>query len=264
VRAARAIRLPSYLEPRKLPVFRTVLASYWLVARNLGPLCRVMALPLAAMVPLLAIATWLVLPWLPEPPIKHITLANELASWTLTLVQAPFLAAIAVAWHRFVLLQDAPEARLRLNAPVWKYAGVFLALHLVIYIPMLLGKVHPIYALFLSFLGMTFFFLMLPRLSLVLPATAIEANLPFDEAWWATRSNTLRLAFASILCTLLPLIPLGLVGFLLLRFERASPVATVVVQAAGAAVGALIAIIAVTFLSLTYRFFIRRQELDAS
>lgn len=166
MKATRAIRLPSYLEPRKLPVFRTALASYWLVARNLVPLCRVMALPLAAMLPLLAIATWLVLPWLPDPSGKKLTLANELASWALTLIQAPFLAAIAVAWHRFVLLQEAPETRLRMNAPVWKYAGVFLTLHLVIYIPMLLGKVHPIYTLFMGFLGMTFIFLMLPRLSL--------------------------------------------------------------------------------------------------
>lgn len=259
LKAARAIRLPSYLEPRKLPVFRTVLASYWLVARNPVALCRAVALPLAAMLPLLAFATWLVLPWLPDQGVKKLTFANELASWTLTLIQAPFLAAIAVAWHRFVLLQEAPEARLRLNATVWKYTGIYLALHLIIYVPMMLGKVHPIYALFMGVLSIIFFFFMLPRLSLILPATAVEANLPYDEVWSATRSNTLRLALASLLCSLLPLL---LVGFVLLRLDH--PGGKIAAQVVGVGASALIASIAVTFLSLTYRHFIRRQELNLS
>jgi hypothetical protein len=193
--------------------------------------------------------------------VKHRTIANELASWTLTLVETPFLAAMAVAWHRFVLLKEAPGLRVRLNAAAWKYAGIYLGLHLIAYVPMVLGKVHPVHTFFAAILSVTFFFLMVPRLSLILPATAIDANLPYDEAWLATRSNTLRLAFASILCTL----PVSLLaGFAFMRLDRSTPVAKIAVQVAGAGAGALIAIIAVTFLSLTYRHFIRRQDLELS
>jgi hypothetical protein len=259
MKAARAIRLPSYLEPRKLPVFRTVWASYWLVACNPVALCRAVAMPMALMLPLLAVATWFASPWLPEAAVKHRTIANDLASWTLTLVETPFLAAMAVAWHRFVLLKEAPGLRVRLNAAAWKYAGIYLGLHLIAYVPMVLGKVHPVHTFFAAILSVTFFFLMVPRLSLILPATAIDANLPYDEAWLATRSNTLRLAFASILCTL----PISLLaGFAFMRLDRSTPVAKIAVQVAGAGAGALIAIIAVTFLSLTYRHFIRRQDLE--
>jgi len=260
VKAARAIHLPSYLEPRKLPVFTAVFASYWFVLRNIGPLCRTVLLPLAVMLPLVALATWLVSPWLPAPDAGKSTLTNEIANWVLTLVQTPFLASMAVTWHRFLLLQEAPKMRPRLTDPVWRYALIYLSLQVMVYIPTLLASFDSRPSL-MGFYGFAIFFFVLPRISLELPAAALDANLPFTEAWWATRSNTLRLAFASLLCSLPPLL---LVGFVLLRVDRSTPEGKIAFQVIGAGLSALIAIIAVTFLSLTYRFFIRRQELDAS
>ncbi len=107
---------------------------------------------------------------------------------------------IAVAWHRFILLEDYPSALLRLRGlPVLAYAGraVLVALVLVLAaVPVVLVMAaltaglglgaSPGAAVLLSFvIGVVFTFLWL-RIALVLPATAVGRPFGIREAWQAS------------------------------------------------------------------------------
>src|SRR5262249_56751961 len=62
--------------------------------------------------------------------------------------------------------------------------------------------------------------LVLPRLSLVMPATALGERLSLRHAWRMTRGNTLRLGMATALC-MLPAVTLAMLVPLLMLLVRA-------------------------------------------
>jgi hypothetical protein len=116
--------------------------------------------------------------------------------------------------------------------------------------------------------------LVVPRLALVLPAAALGERLSLRQAWRSTRANALRLALATCLCmlpavglfTLLP----SLLGYLdrTWTFGVDTPIGYVIRQLVDSPVyavfnslgSAVVAILAVTLLSLTYRFFGRGPD----
>src|SRR5262245_40834769 len=116
------------LAPRKLPVWQTVSACYVTVAHNLGQLVRVSWLWLLIMVPVYAAAYWLVLfGWArtaPDWAWMAPRWVREIAPVTPLVVELPFLASIAVAWHHLVLRHErvSAPAYLRLDRQVWLYA----------------------------------------------------------------------------------------------------------------------------------------------
>ena len=63
-------------------------------------------------------------------------------------------------------------------------------------------------------------FLVLPRLSLVLPAVALGERLSLRRAWRITRGNTLRIGVATALC-MLPAVTLAMLVSLLMLLVRA-------------------------------------------
>jgi hypothetical protein len=263
----------------KLPVWQTVAACYATVGRNLGQLVRISWLWLLILLPVYAALHWLDWAWQQERGLTS-TIA---ASGLLIMIELPALASIAVAWHRLILRQERVTARayLRLGGNVWLYVLYTLLLGLLFLAPLVLlllpiaddpdsvwmPAVNDSAWLFwlltafvlaqavALFLALAVGFLVLPRLSLVLPAVALGEPLSLRRAWRMTRANTLRLTLASVLCILPGFLP-SLPAFWWAWTGAAENGALYVMGELISSVGyAVFAIFAVTLLSLTYRFF---------
>jgi hypothetical protein len=270
--------------PRKLPVWSTVGGCYATVAHDIGQLVRISWLWLLLMVPVYAAAHWLVsFDWAltaPDWAWMAPRWVREIAPVMPLVVELPFLASIAVAWHRLVLRHERVSARayLRLDRPVWLYAMCalgFLVLTIGPFLPVValgaatqysygLQGLHTelllviLLALGALSLGVSLF--VLPRLSLVLPALALGERLSLSKAWRITRGNTLRFALATYLCmlpALLLLMPLPLLSLVLSGpgwlNQLLDSLGYIVFNSLAYAV---LTIFAVTLLSLTYRFFV--------
>jgi len=93
--------------PPKLPVWQTVRASYAIVGRNLRQLVRICWVWVPIMVPVYMGLDWLAETWAGESGARatHRWL-REIAAALPSPVDLPFLASIAVAWHRLVLREE--------------------------------------------------------------------------------------------------------------------------------------------------------------
>ena len=287
--------------PPKLPVCPTVCASYAIVARNLGQLVRICWLWVLIMVPVYAALDRLEETWLRESGAQATYhWMRELATALPSPVDLPFLASIAVAWHRLVLREE-PVTRLtylRLDGAVWRYVVyafaflllergtlvvcAFLAQNLAIemeFFTRLLIELlaAPIATGAVMAIGL----LVLPRLSLVMPAVALRERLSLRHAWRITRGNTLRLGAATTLC-MLPAVTLAMLVPLLMLLVRATwwlpfswpqivalmwawvPAWELAIQLSQSVAYAVfvalaypvLTIFGITLLSLTYRFFV--------
>jgi hypothetical protein len=99
--------------PPKLPVWQAVRASYVIVAHNLGQLLRICWVWFLIMVPVYAGLDWLDETWSGESSAQATyRWMREIAAAPPSLVDLPFLASIAVAWHRLVLLKSESRSRL--------------------------------------------------------------------------------------------------------------------------------------------------------
>jgi len=286
--------------PPKLPVRQTVRDSYAIVARNLGQFVRICWVWVLIMVPVYAALDWLEETW----PAESATQATyhwmrAIAAALPSPVDLPFLASIAVAWHRLVLREErvTQAAYIRLDGVVWRYVFygfAFLLLErgtLVIssfLVQNLAFESDFPTRLLIELLAeptsagtaMAVGLLVLPRLSLVMPAVAVGERLSLRQAWRITHGNTLRLGVATALC-MLPAVTLAMVVPLLMLLVRAPwwldfswpqivapmwalvPVWELAIQLSQSLAYALFVAIAypvltifgVTLLSLTYRFF---------
>ena len=210
--------------PPKLPVWQTVRASYAIVGRNLRQLVRICWVWVLIMVPVYGALDWLAGTW---PGDSAAQAARGIAAALPSPVDTPFLASIAVAWHRLILRgeQVRQVAYIRLDGIVRRYALYALAFLLLergaLLVSAFLAEYLAIEADLIELLAapaatgatMGVGLLVLPRLSLVLPALALGERLSLRHAWRITRGNTLRLGAATALCmlpavTLAMLIPL--------------------------------------------------------
>src|SRR5262245_8365043 len=279
----------------KLPVWHTVRACYATVARNLGQLVRISWLWLLIMLPVYAAINWM--DWALREASGVLSPGDLIA-----VIELPFLASIAVAWHRLILREErvTAPAYLRLDGMVWLYALYSLLLMILVAapsVPLLIRIAHDgalggpvtlggpvavmqganrdLVASFAFVVAVQAIVILLsvmvavlvPRLSLVLPALAVGERLSPVQSWRMTRGNTLRLALATLLCTLPAYL---LVVLVLLAFswdwndgleDRVPFVAAGLIMSVGFAV---LAILAVTLLSLTYRFFAGQREASAA
>ena len=287
--------------PPKLPVWQTVRASYAIVARNLGQLVRICWLWVLIMVPVYAASDWFEETWSRESGAQATYhWMREVAAALPSPVDLPFLASIAVAWHRLVLrgVRVTQPAYLRLDGVVWRYVLYSFAFLLLergtLVICAALAQNLGIAADFFSRLviellaapaatgaALAIGLLVLPRLSLVMPAVAVGERLSLRQAWRITHGNTLRLGVATALC-MLPAVTLAMVVPLLMLLVRAPwwldfswpqivapmwalvPVWELAIQLSQSLAYALftalaypvLTIFGVTLLSLTYRFFV--------
>ena len=134
-----------------------------------------------------------------------------------TLIVLFGLSWIAVAWHRFVLLEEYPRAMPALrDRPVWPYLGRSIVLALLLFlvmVPLLAivgGVLAPVIlsggvlaqALLSLILGIVFSYLWL-RWSLVLPAVAVGRPMGIGESWRATAPLSSTIVGVSALLALL-------------------------------------------------------------
>lgn len=257
---SRRIQLPQNIAFRNLPVWQMVGASYAFTARSFSQLIRISWLPILMMLPVFVLASWLVSPWQPQAGQLSKDIITEFMTALPGLVQLPFLASIAVAWHRLVLRQETVSGWLyaRCDATVWRYTGFGLFLNLLSYLPLILyGGGTAEQKLLASVMTLVFVVFLLPRIALSLPAIALERELDPWEAWRATSGNTLRLGFAGIL-SLLPL--LAPIGWAVVYLERTWHIPKLIITPFASALGTLAAMVSITLLSLSFDFFIRRGD----
>jgi len=290
-----AISVPA---PPKLPVWQTVHASYEIVGRNLRQLVRISWVWVLIMVPVYMALDWLAETW---PGVSGAQAAHrwlrEVGATLPSPVDTPFLASIAVAWHRLILRGErvTQAAYVRLDGVVWRYVLYSLAF-------LLLERGTLLISAFLAeYLGadliellaapiavgatMGVGLLVLPRLSLVMPALALGERLSLRHTWRITRGNTPRLAMATALC-MLPAVALATLVPSLMLVSRAPwwlgfswpqivalmwawmPVWDLAIQLSQSLTYAVFVAIAypvltifgVTLLSLTYQFFAAPSE----
>jgi hypothetical protein len=216
--------------PPKLPVWQTVCASYAVVRRNLGQLVRICWVWVLIMVPVYMALDWLAEIWPGDSGAQaaHRWL-REVAAALPSPVDTPFLASIAVGWHRLILRGErvTQAAYVRLDGVVWRYVLYALAFLLLargtLLISAFLAEYLAIEADLIELLAapaatgatMGVGLLVLPRLSLVMPALALGERLSLRHAWRMTWGNTLRLGAATVLC-MLPAVTLALLVPLLM------------------------------------------------
>lgn len=239
----------------KLPVWQTVGACYAFVGSHAKQLLRISWLPLLILLLVSALTNWLVSPWLLPAGERPVGFAAQLLRFLSGAIQLPFLASIAVAWHRLVLRQEAIETwfYLRFDSVVWQYTSICFLLNLASLAPV--G--NPKTAALATLTSFVILFFILPRVSLMLPAIALERDLPLTEAWRATRANTWRLGLAMMLCVFPPLL---LVGAAIVLAERTLNIPKLFVASAACALVALGMTVSVTLLSFAFDLFIRQRD----
>src|SRR5262245_41805698 len=116
--------------PHKLPVWQTVRASYAIVGRHLRQLLRICWVWVLIMVPVYMALDWLAETWPGDfgAQAAHRWL-REIGAALPSPVDTPFLASIAVAWHRLILRGErvTQAAYVRLDGVVWGYVLYALA-----------------------------------------------------------------------------------------------------------------------------------------
>lgn len=130
---------------------------------------------------------------------------------------------IAVAWHRYILLEEIPDGYL----PQWHgdrmaaYFGrsilimlVMLGVILVSSVPLIIGMSGAIGGPFLA-LGIIFAIFVFYRLCAILPSSAMGKPITMREAWVATEGTTgtiIVLIICMIVCLFLMFMPAALFG----------------------------------------------------
>jgi len=276
--------------PPKLPVWQTVRASYAIVGCNLRQLARICWVWVLIMALVYIGLDRLAETWLKDFAAQAHHWLREIAAALPMPVDLPFLASIAVAWHRLVLRGErvTQPTYVRLDGVVWRYvlyAFVFLLLERgTLLITALLAlnlaiEADPSTRILIDEVlaapaatgaTMAIGLLVLPRLSLVMPAMALGEQLSLRCAWRITRGNTLRLGMATALCmlpavTLAILVPLLMLLVLMWAWMPVWDLAIQLSQSYAYAVFVALAypiltIFGVTLLSLAYRFFAVHSE----
>lgn len=256
-------------KPTKLPVWKTTWECYRLVFAHLGDFVRISWLWILVMVPVYAAAHGLVWYLIESPDklgdsIRFKTLAGCIPS----VIEAYFLATIAVAWHQLILRsRPATTAPLRLDNKILTYAFWALAIFLLPIIVSLglfegpSGDEVPTGNEVMKYAGLILLFPVIAtlplRFSLKFPAIALVEPMSLAQSWQLTRGNTMRLSLTALLCWLplvLALIPLA---FALPDIsDQPSLIAFITVGIANSYAYALPAILGVTWLSLVYRHFV--------
>lgn len=137
-------------------------------------------------------------------------------------------AWVAVAWHRFILLEEYPGLLPTLSdRPIWAYAGRSLGLGLLMLLVMLpvilisgtlaglLGSGMAVGAVMGFGVGLVFTYLWL-RLALILPAVAVGKPIQLTESWAITRDFSGHILNAAAILVVLNVgasLVTGLLGF---------------------------------------------------
>lgn len=174
---------------------------------------------------------------------------------------------IAVAWHRFVLLDEVPNNYVPMfnTSRVLGYIGGWLLIGLVGAGVGILGFI--VVGIFAAFhatiiavpLGIVLVVLLIVmgyRLGLILPAASVDERLSLRDSWTATRGTTwliIRLALLSIVAVLVLEIPVLLLGGL-----HGPNIAT---EVWSAVVGWFVIMVGVALLTTMYGYYVEHRPI---
>lgn len=226
----------------KLPLGTTIGLAYSSYFKNFVDALRISWLYLLLVVPFIGAASWQQISWFttaatnlkPGIPLQAMSarpvelIVLQIVSSLATLFAG---VSIAVAWHRRLLLNERPALSGSNigTLGLWRYIGVGIVICLIAALPVL-AIMAPMYLMLPRGVANTpnvavfvvmpflyiFAFVMLLRLSLLLPARAVDdVALTFKQAWNWTLGNTWRLYWGVWACFAPPLL-VAQVGALIL------------------------------------------------
>jgi len=172
--------------------------------------------------------------------------------------------AVAIAWHRFVLLGISPGQGLVRNAPIWGYFWRSIVIGLIAALPVAIvqsvvlsvvgaaaGMLSVIIVLVFSVVAIT----LAVRLSLVLPALAIGKSMTLGESWGRTAP-----VWGDILIAMLCVIAIQSVSLVLrqIGFPAGVPL-----QIIGALLDWVITLLSLSVLTTLYGHLVEGRALNA-
>ena len=198
--------------------------------------------------PLTVAISWLQATWLAQAtanmasgsralkPISEFAIPGNLTGLVFTLAGV----SIAVAWHRRLLLDEAPglSGSNLASGSLWRYIGVGIAIGLIVMLPaaaILLptlvwlaphfaGKEYWPPALLIFLLVAAIYiaaFAVMLRLSPLLPARAIgDLSLTFRQVWNRTRGNIWRISWGLFACSTPPILVLQIISVVFVGFPN--------------------------------------------
>jgi hypothetical protein len=183
-------------------------------------------------------------------------------------------SSIAVAWHRYVLLDEVPQgmARLRIDGTVWRYFGNIFLIGLLLIVAMLpltlliipLMSIHPVVGVAGALAYVVVIILpIIYRLSIKLPAIALERrDFKLGDAWTASAGNWWQIMGVGVVATLLSWI-VGLLMALVSKLLNVTLGDTIgfwidIVLQTG--VNWVVTIMGITLLTSLYGFFVEKRE----
>lgn len=262
----------------KIPVFHTVKQAYSAAFTNLPTLIRIVWLWVVVMLPVWAIFNWLTWPWIDAAGLAgNVDAAQKSVPDTTGLLtqkgimlvcymlQLPFVSSVAVAWHRFVINGEtiSTSSYFRFDGLVWRYGLATLLLFFIVQVasaPMLIAAFFAqsnanLLALsaFLTLVLVYVAVLSIARLSVILPATALERQeISLASVWQTTKGNSWRMFFGLLLCAA----PMCIVMPAITSYALSgSQLNYAIGTALSGLVGSVFIMVHVGFLSFAYRYF---------
>jgi hypothetical protein len=220
------------------------------------------------MTPVLLIMSWLIAPTLADLMAKIGTPASKDLRWQLQMLSSlkqivllPAVASIAVAWHRFVLINEQPHERyLQIDRNVLLYAGYVFLTTIVLngigqfpaYLAAATGTKAPDWAVGVASLLVLPLFFVVARCSPILVAIALgRSDISLANVLKVTQRNTWRLAMGPVVCLILLALPRAIM-FHLGGMSRLSAAIVLTVLDLTSIIGG---VVGVSFLSLAFRHF---------
>lgn len=260
----------SPVKPKKLPFWGTLGAAYGAFFSNLGTILGLAGRWLIVLIPMYAAYTWFLYPQLfalyeavhtgaPPPTDTSMTIIG-VVFWLAILIP---LSAIAVGWHRYLLRHEAPvqSSGFGFDHVTKSYAIAALIIGVIGHVPTVLqqltaGGTSDLYKALqvIAIIGVYVALAITARLSIALPAIAVEGpGAKLSEAWAATRGNTIRLFFGLML-SVLPMIASSFLSFFLLGVIPDRMVYSIAASLTGI-VSLLLLTIGVGYWSFAWRHF---------
>ena len=177
-------------------------------------------------------------------------------------------SSIAVNWHRYILLDEitAAEKIMRLDRPVWNYAGRTLTIMLITLVPLVIFSTVFIAAIpGLSLLLAVPFFvagIFIMRMSVALPALALERkDFGIGAALQLTQGNNLQFAALLALNALVLLATFLVIGVVLSIVGAINlTAAKVLTLLLSVPVNLFLSLFSVSLLSSLYGFFVEKRK----
>ncbi len=261
---------------RELPIAETISEAYRTVFENFGAWFKIMLGPAALAVPIAVLSKALLAPEeakfagqnMSDPEVFAALIQSAwpelLLSYLLSLI---YYVLFAVAWHRYLLLQESPASALAAFKPSARHLRFyFYTIYLILIasgllavllfiggsILGLLGDGAGALRLLFSLLALVFLFYAVARLQFAFAAVAVDEQYGFLDSWRNTRGQGWRFLTVLACCTLPPMF-FNLFMFALLSAAQGNSLLALISSFILAAVGLLCISVLISAISVAFR-----------